>query len=142
VRLARTAQDKAFNIYKLDLAEFKEWMDAETNLHAAIIQSFGFIIVQNINNTTPLGIASLSCMDLVHYISKNSAITMAEINTVKEALQTPTTHFEQLREHLGLMAKNFQYLAHQKHVIPPLTQLKYLETSLRPFTQFSSDIAT
>ena len=60
VRPARTAQDKAFSIYKLDLAEFKEWMDAETNLHAAIIQSFGSIIVQNINNTTPLGIASLS----------------------------------------------------------------------------------
>ena len=49
VRPARTAADKAFNIYKLDLAEFKEWMDSETNLHAAIIQSFGSIIVQNIN---------------------------------------------------------------------------------------------
>ena len=123
VRPARTAADKAFNIYKLDLAEFKEWMDAETNLHAAIIQSFGSIIVQNINNATPLGIASLSCMDLVNYISKNSTITMAEINTVEEALQAPMTHFDNLREHLGLMAKNFQYLAHQKHVIPSLTQL-------------------
>lgn len=37
VRPVRTATDKAFAIYKLDLAEFKEWMDAETNLHAAIV---------------------------------------------------------------------------------------------------------
>ncbi len=109
--------DKAFNIYKLDLAEFKEWMGAETNLHPAIIQSFGPFIVQNINNTTPLGIASLSCRNLVKYISKNSVITMSEIKTVKEALQAPMTHFDNLREHLGIMAKNFQYLAHQKHCL-------------------------
>jgi hypothetical protein len=76
VRPARTAAAKEFDIYKLDLAEFKEWMDAETNLHAAIVQSFDPFIVQNINNTTPLGIASLSCMDLVQYISKNWVITM------------------------------------------------------------------
>ncbi len=143
VRPPRTAAAKEFDIYKLDLAEFKEWMDAETNVHAAIVQSFGPFIVQNINNTTPLGIASLSCMDVVLYISKNSVIPMQEINTVKEALQSPMTHFDKnLREHLGIMAKNFQYLAHQKHVIPHLTQLRYLEASLRSFTQFSSIIAT
>jgi hypothetical protein len=46
VRPARNANDKAFSIYKLDLAELKEWMEAETNLHAAIVQSFGSLIVQ------------------------------------------------------------------------------------------------
>jgi hypothetical protein len=65
VRPARTATDKAFAIYKLDLAEFKERMEAETNLHAAIVQSLGPLIVQTINNVTPLGIVSLTCMDLV-----------------------------------------------------------------------------
>ncbi len=45
-------------------------------------------------------------MDLVQYISKNSVITMQEINTVEEALQSPMTHFDNLREHLGIMVKN------------------------------------
>ena len=108
VRPARTAAEKAFAIYKLDLAEFKEWMEAKTNLHAAIVLSLGPLIVQTINNVTPLGIASLSCMDLVTYMSKNSVITMQEINTVEDALQAPMAHFEDLREHLGIMAKNFQ----------------------------------
>ena len=86
-------------------------MEAETSLHAAIVQSLGPLIVQTINNVTPLGIASLTCMDLVTYMSKNSVITMQEINTVEDALQAPMAHFEDLREHLGIMAKNFQYLA-------------------------------
>ncbi len=77
-------------------------MEAETNLHAAIVQSRGPLIVQTINNVTSLGIASLSCMDLVTYMSKNSVITMQEINTVKDALQAPMAHFEDLREHLGI----------------------------------------
>jgi hypothetical protein len=53
-------------------------------------------------------IASLSCVDLVSYISKNSVIIMAEINAVAEALQAPMAHFEDLREHLGVMSKNLQ----------------------------------
>lgn len=119
-------------------------MDGRRNQPARCYRpiSLGPLIVQTINNVTPLGIASLSCMDLVTYMSKNSVITMQEINTVEDALQAPMAHFEDLREHLGIMAKNFQYLAQQKHVIPPLSQLRYLENSLRSFTQFSSAIAT
>ncbi len=71
-------------------------MEAETSLHAAIVQSFGPLIVQTINNVTPLGIASLTCMDLVTCMSKNSVITMQEINTVVDALQAPMAHFEDL----------------------------------------------
>ncbi len=117
-------------------------MEAETNLHAAIVQSLGPLLVQTTNNVTPLSIASLTCMDLVTYMSKNFVITMQETYTVEDALQAPKAHFEDLREHFGIMAKNFQYLAQQKHVIPPLSQLRYLENSLLSFTQYSSAIAT
>jgi hypothetical protein len=82
-------------MFKLEKERFEKFDEAETILHAAIVESLSPGTVRTINTSTPSDIAALSAVQLVGLVHNLFSIpTLQDILTVQSDLQRPLQNFE------------------------------------------------
>ena len=101
VLYTRTSTVYDREMYKLEKERFEKLDEAETTLHAAIVESLSTGTVLTINTSTTSGIASLSAFQLVGMVKiRFSTPTLQDILTVNADLQRPLQNFEDFPDHI------------------------------------------
>jgi hypothetical protein len=101
VLYTRTSTVYDQEMYKLEKERFEKLDEAETILHAAIVESLSPGTVRTINTSTHSGIASLSAVQLVGMVDiLFSTPTLQDILTVNADLQRPLQNFEDFPDHI------------------------------------------
>jgi hypothetical protein len=109
-RIVHTIFDR--EMYKLEKERFEKIDEAETTLHAAIVESLSLGTVRTINTATPSGIASLSAAQLVGLVhTLFSTPTLQDINTVNADLLRPLQNFEEFPDHITEHINHYDSLA-------------------------------
>ncbi len=100
------------DLFKLEKGLFERIDEAETTLHASIVESLTPDTVRTINTSTPSGIASLSALQLVGLVRQLfSTPTMQDINTVNADLLRPMQNFEDFPDHITEHVNHYDSLA-------------------------------
>jgi hypothetical protein len=129
------------DLYKLEKELFERFDEAETTLHAAIVESLAPGTVRTINTSTPSGIASLSALQLVglvHQLFRTP--TMQDINTVNADLQRPMQNFEDFPDHITEHINHYDSLASFMQPCANIAEIKTFRESIQRWSQFDSVI--
>jgi hypothetical protein len=109
---ARAATTFDREMYKLEKERFERIDEAETTLHAAIVESLSPGTVRTINTAIPSGIASLSAAQLVGLVhTLFSTPTLQDINTVNADLLRLLHNFEDFPNHITEHINHYDSLA-------------------------------
>jgi hypothetical protein len=130
-------------MYKLDKERFEKLDEAETILHAAIVESLSSGTVRTINTSTPAGIASLSAVQLVGLVhTLFSAPTLQDILTVNADLLRPLLNFEDFPDHITEHINHYESLASFNQPCANISKIQTFQTSIQRWPQFDSVIAS
>jgi hypothetical protein len=129
--------------FKLEKELFERIDEAETTLHAAIVESLAPGTVSTINTSTPSGIASLSALQLVGLVHQLfSTPTMQDINTVNADLQRPMQNFEEFPDHITEHVNHYDSLASFMQRCANIAKIKTFRESIQRWPQFDSVITS
>ena len=129
-------------MYKLEKECFEKMDEAETTLHAAIVESPSPGTVCTINTSTPSGIASLSAVQLVGMVEiLFSTPTLQDILTVNSDLQRPLQNFEDFPDHITEHINHYESLASFNQPCANISKIQTFQTSIQRWTQFDSVIS-
>jgi hypothetical protein len=79
----------------LEKETFEKFDEAETALHAAIVENISQGTIRTINTQHAAGISSLTALQLVEVVHNlYSTLTLQDITTVENDLKRPLAHFE------------------------------------------------
>jgi hypothetical protein len=139
----RQAQVYDREMYKLEKERFEKLDEAETILHAAIVESLSSGTVRTINTSTPAGIASLSAVQLVGLVhTLFSAPTLQDILTVNADLLRPLLNFEDFPDHITEHINHYESLASFNQPCANISKIQTFQTSIQRWPQFDSVIAS
>jgi hypothetical protein len=131
------------DLFKLEKELFERIDEAETSLHAAIVESLAPGTVRTINSSTPSGIASLSALQLVGLVHQLfSTPTMQDINTVNADLLRPMHNFEDFPDHITEHVNHYDSLASFMQPCANIAKIKTFRESIQRRPQFDSVITS
>ena len=131
------------DLFKLQKELFERIDEAETTLHAAIVESLAPGTVRTINTSTPSGIASLSALQLVGLVHQLfSTPTMQDINTVNADLIRPMQNFEDFPDHITEHVNHYDSLASFMQPCANIAKIKTFRESIQRWPQFDSVITS
>jgi len=85
----------------LEKENFERFDEAETIIHAAIVESLSQGTIRTINTQHVAGISSLTALQLVEVIHNlYNTPTLQDITTVENDLKRPLAHFEDFLDHV------------------------------------------
>ena len=142
VLFTRNATVYEREIYKLEKERFEKLDEAETTLHAAIVESLAPGTVRTINTSTTSGIASLSACQLVGMVEiLFSTPTLQDILTVNADLQRPLPNFEDFPDHITEHINHYESLASFNQPCANISKIQTFQNSIQRWPQFDSVIA-
>ena len=129
-------------MFKLDKERFEKYDEAETILHAAIVESLSPGTVRTINLATPSGIAALSAAQLVGLVhTLFSTPTLQDILTVQSDLQRPLQNFEDFPDHITEHINHYEALQSFHQPCANISKIQTFRESIQRWSQFDSVIA-
>jgi hypothetical protein len=138
--------DRDREMYKLESERFEKLDEAETILYAAIVESLSSGPVRTINTATPVGIASLSAVQLVGLVhTLFSTPTLQDIRTVNADLLRPLLNFEDFPDHITEHVNHYESLASFNQPCANISNISKIQTfqaSIQRWPQFDSVIAS
>ena len=138
----RAATVYDWEMYKLEKERFEKLDEAETTLHAAIVESLSSGTVRTINTATPAGIASLSAVQLVGLVhTLFSTPTLQDILTVNADLLRPLLNFEDFPDHITEHINHYETLSSFNQPCANISKIQTFLTIQR-WLQFDSVIAS
>ena len=130
-------------MYKLEKERFEKIDEAETILHAAIVESLAPGTVRTINTATPAGIASLSAVQLVGLVHNLfSTPTLQDIITVNADLLRPLQNFEDFPDHITEHVNHYDSLASFNQPCANISKIQTFQASIQRWPQFDAVIAS
>ncbi len=129
-------------MFKLDKERFEKFDEAETILHAAIVESLSPGTVRTINMSTLSGIAALSAAQLVGLVhTLFSTPTLQDILTVQADLQRPLQNFEDFPNHITEHMNHYESLQSFNQPCANISKIQTFRDSIQRWSQFDSVIA-
>jgi hypothetical protein len=129
-------------MFKLEKERFEKFDEAETILHAAIVESLSPGTVRTINTSTPSGIAALSAVQLVGLVHNLFSIpTLQDILTVQSDLQRPLQNFEDFPDHITEHMNHYESLQSFNQPCANIAKIQTFRESIQRWPQFDSVIA-
>ncbi len=126
-------------MYKLEKERFEKLDEAETTLHAAIVESLSPGTVRTINTATPAGIASLSAVQLVGQVhTLFSTPTLQDIITVNADLLRPLQNFEDFPDHITEHINHYESLASFNQPCANISKIQTFQTAIQRWPQLDS----
>jgi hypothetical protein len=126
-------------IWKLEKETFEKFDEAETILHAAIVESLSQGTIRTINTQHAAGIASLTALQLVEVMhTLYSTPTLQDITTVENDLKRPLAHFEDFLDHVTDHLNNYELLRSFNQQVSNITKIQTFKESIKRWPQFSS----
>ena len=116
-------------IWKMEKETFEKFAEAETTLHAAIVESLSQGTIRTINTQHAAGISSLTALQLVEVMhTLYNTLTLQDITTVENDLKCPLAHFEDFLDHVTDHINNYESLRSfnqpvSKYIISPRSRL-------------------
>jgi hypothetical protein len=139
----RQAQVYDREMYKLEKERFEKLDEAETILHAAIVESLSSGTVRTINTATSAGIASLSAVQLVGLVhTLFSTPTLQDILTGNADLLRPLLNFEDFPDHITEHINHYESLASFNQPCANISKIQTFQTSIQRWPQLDSVIAS
>jgi hypothetical protein len=133
------------DLFKLEKELFERIDEAETTLHAAIVESLAPGTVHTINTSTPAGIASLSALQLVglvHQLFSKPTMQDININTVNADLLRPMQNFEDFPDHITEHVNHYESLTSFMQPCVNIAKIKAFRESIQRWPQFYSVITS
>ena len=88
-------------VWKLEKEKFEKFIEAETILHTAIVESLSQGTIRTINIQHIAGISSLSALQVVEVVHQlYSTPTLQDITTVESDLKRSLMNFEDFMDHV------------------------------------------
>ena len=138
-RASTTFDREMFTLKKERVEKFDE---AETILHAAIVESLSPGTVRTINTSTPSGIAALSAVQLVGLVhTLFSTPTLQDILTVQSDLQRPLQNFEDFPDHITEHINHYESLQSFNQPCANISKIQTFRESIQRWPQFDSVIS-
>jgi hypothetical protein len=139
----RTATVYERELWKMEKETFEKFDEAETTLHAAIVESLSQGTIRTINTQHPAGIYSLTALQLVEVMhTLYSAPTLQDITTVGNDLKRPLAHFEEFLDHVTDHINNYESLRSFNQPVSNITKVQTFKESIKRWPQFDTLIAT
>ena len=129
--------------WKLEKENFEKFDEAETIVHAAIVESLSQGTIRTINTQHIAGISSLTAFQLVEVIHNlYNTPTLQDITTVENDLKRPLAHFEDFLDHVTDHLNNHESLRSFNQPASNITKIQTFKESIRRWPQFDTLIAT
>jgi hypothetical protein len=139
----RTATVYERELWKMEKETFEKFDEAETTLHAAIVESLSQGTIRTINTQHPAGISSLTALQLVEVMHNlYSTPTLQDITTVDNDLKRPLAHFEDFLDHVTDHINNYDSLRSFNQPVSNITKIQTFKESIKRWPQFDTLIAT
>jgi hypothetical protein len=140
---ARAATVYEREAWKLEKENFEKFDEAETIVHAAIVESLSQGTIRTINTQHIAGISSLTALQLVEVIHNlYNTPTLQDITTVENDLKRPLAHFEDFLDHVTDHLNNHESLRSFNQPASNITKIQTFKESIRRWPQFDTLIAT
>jgi hypothetical protein len=139
----RTATVYERELWKMEKETFKKFDEAETTLHAAIVESLSQGTIRTINTQHPARISSLTALQLVEVMhTLYSTPTLQDITTVDNDLKRPLAHFEDFLDHVTDHMNKYESLRSFNQPVSNITKIETFKESIKRWPQFDTLIAT
>jgi hypothetical protein len=139
----RTATVYERELWRMEKETFEKFDEAETTLHAAIVESLSQGTIRTINTQHPAGISSLTALQLVEVMhTLYSTPTLQDITTVDNDLKRPLAHFEDFLDHVTDHINNYESLRSFNQPVSNITKIQTFKESIKRWPQFDTLIAT
>jgi hypothetical protein len=126
----RTATVYDRKLWKMDKETFEKFDEAETTLHASIVESLSQGTIRTINTQHPAGISSLNALQLVEVMhTLYSTPTLQDITTVDNDLKHPLAHFEDFLDHVTDHINNYESLRSFNQPVSDITKIQTFKES-------------
>ena len=130
-------------VWKLEKEKFEKFVEAETILHTAIVESLSQGTIRTINIQHIAGISSLSALQLVEVVhSLYSTPTLQDITTVETDLKRPLMNFEDFMDHVTDHINHYESLRSFNQQVANITKIQTFKESIKRWPQFDAIIAT
>jgi hypothetical protein len=106
----------------------KKFDEAETTLHAAIVESLSQGTIRTINTQNAAGTSSLTVLQLVEMMhTLYSTLNIQDITTVENDLKRPLAHFEDFLNHVTDHINNYESLRSFNQQVSNITKIQTLK---------------
>jgi hypothetical protein len=130
-------------LWKLEKETYEKFDEAETTLHAAIVESLSQGTIRTINTQHAAGISSLTALQLVEVVHNlYSTPTLQDITTVENDLKRPLANFEDFLDHVTDHINNYESLRSFNQQVANITKIQTFKESIKRWPQFDALIAT
>ena len=130
-------------VWKLEKEKFEKFVEAETILHTAIVESLSQGTIRTINIQHIAGISSLSALQLVEVVHQlYSTPTLQDITTVETDLKRPLMNFEDFMDHVTDHINYYESLRSFNQQVANITKIQTFKESIKRWPQFDAIIAT
>ena len=130
-------------VWKLEKEKFEKFVEAETILHTAIVESLSQGTIRTINIQHIAGISSLSALQLVEVVHQlYSTPTLQDITTVETDLKRPLINFEDFMDHVTDHINHYESLRSFNQQVANITKIQTFKESIKRWPQFDAIIAT
>ena len=138
-----TATTYMREVWKLEKEKFEKFVEAETILHTAIVESLSQGTIRTINIQHIAGISSLSALQLVEVVHQlYSTPTLQDITTVETDLKRPLMNFEDFMDHVTDHINHYESLRSFNQQVANITKIQTFKESIKRWPQFDAIIAT
>ena len=139
----RTSTTFEREVWKLEKEKFEKFVEAETILHTAIVESLSQGTIRTINIQHIAGISSLSALQLVEVVHQlYSTPTLQDITTVETDLNRPLINFEDFMDHVTDHINHYESLRSFNQQVSNITKIQTFKESIKRWPQFDAIIAT
>ena len=116
-------------LWKMEKETFEKFDEAETTLHAAIVESLSQGNIRTINTQHPAGISSLTALQLFVEVMHTlySTPTLQDTTTVDNDLKRPLAHFEDFLNHVTDHINNYESLRSFNQQVSIITKIQTLK---------------
>ena len=129
--------------WKFEKENFEKFDEAETTIHAAIVESLAQGTIRTINTQHVAGISSLTSLQLVEVIHNlYNTPTLQDITTIEADLKRPLLNFEDFHDHVTDHVNNYESLRSFNQPASNITKIQTFKDSIRRWSQFDTLIAT
>jgi hypothetical protein len=112
-------------LWKLEKETFEKFDEAETTLHAAIVESLSQGTIRTINTQHVAGISALTALQLMEVVHNLYTIpTLLDITTVENDLKRPLAHFEDFLDHVTDNINNYESLRSFNQQVANITKIQ------------------
>jgi hypothetical protein len=130
-------------VWKLEKEKFEKFIEAETILHTAIVESLSQGTIRTINIQHIAGISSLSALQLVEVVHQlYSTPTLQDITTVETDLKRPLMNFEDFMDHVTDHLNHYESLRSFNQQVANITKIQTFKESIKRWPQFDAIITT